>query len=321
MKGKRKLITIVIPSYNEGPNVDAFYKILKRVVNEDKNHSYELLYVDDGSKDDTSKKLHRLAAKDKIVRIVALSRNFGKEVATTTGIRYAKGDAIMMIDADGQHPAELISEFIEKWEKGAQVVIGVRQSNQKEGPVKRYGSKIFYRLSNNLTGTKLIPGSTDFRLIDRMVQQEFLRMTEHNRITRGLIDWIGFKQDYVYFRANARMAGQATYDYKKLLDLALNSFISLSTKPLYFAFYTGLIILPASVLAFVFSAGEMLIGDPLSLHITGTAYLVILVLFLMGFVLISQGIMALYLSHIHTETQNRPLFVINPYTSHGIDPD
>jgi glycosyltransferase involved in cell wall biosynthesis len=309
MKKTATLVSIVIPCYNESPNIDAFYKILKGQLNLDSEHRYELLYVDDGSHDDTLTKLHALARKDKQVRVVALSRNFGKEIATTAGIHYAKGDAVLMIDADGQYPAELIPEFIRKWENGAQVVIGIRESNQKEGPVKRYGSKLFYKLSNNLTGTQLIPGTTDFRLLDRVVRDEFVRMTERNRVTRSLIDWVGFKQDYIYFQANARMAGEATYDYYKLVQLALNSFVSLSIKPLYFTFYAGLVILPLSVLLAVFSAIEMLIHDPLHLHITGTAYLVMLVLFLLGIVLVSQGVTALYLSHIHTETQNRPLFV------------
>lgn len=318
MKSTAPLISLVIPSYNESLNVDTFYKILTKQLTADIKHDYEILYVDDGSRDDTLAKVQALAVKDKRVHVLALSRNFGKEIANSAGISHATGDAILTIDADGQFPAELIPEFIQKWESGAQVVVGVRESNQKEGFIKRYGSMLFYKISNNLTGANIVPRSTDFRLIDKMVQKEFIRMTERNRVTRGLIDWIGFKQDYVYFHANARMAGEATYDYRKLLQLALSSFISLSIKPLYFAFYAGLIILPLSVLLAIFCITEMLIGDPLSLNITGTAYLVILVLFLLGVVLVSQGITALYLSHIHTETQNRPLFVVDTKSSRGI---
>jgi dolichol-phosphate mannosyltransferase len=150
------------------------------------------------------------------------------------------------------------------------------------------------------------------------VQDEFVRLTERNRITRGLIDWLGFQQDYVYFRANPRLAGEASYSFSKLFILALNSFVSLSLKPLYLSFYIGLTILPLSILLALFSALEMLAGDPLNLNITGTAYLVILALFLLGMVLVSQGITALYLSHIHTETQNRPLFIIDKQSSSNI---
>ncbi len=312
------LVSIVIPSYNEELSVDWLYKALKKTIAADNKHRYELLYVNDGSRDGTLRKLHQLADNDASVRVVNLSRNFGKEIATTAGIYYAQGDAILMLDADGQHPVELIPEFIKKWEAGALVVAGVRETNQKEGFVKKYGSKLFYQMFNGFTGTKLVPGSTDFRLIDRTVQSEFLRLTERSRITRGLIDWLGFKQEYIYFHANPRFAGEASYSFSKLFKLALNSFVSLSLKPLYFAFYTGLIILPLSVLLAIFSAVEMLINDPLHLRITGTAYLVILVLFILGIVLVSQGITALYLSHIHTETQNRPLFITDAKGSVGL---
>jgi len=309
MKHSVPLISIVIPCYNEDSNISTFYTGLKHIINLDKKHDYELLYVDDGSHDNTLEEIQKLTSEDEHVRLLALSRNFGKEIATTAGIHRARGDAVIMFDADGQFPAELIPEFVQKWENGAQVVVGIRQTNQKEGFIKRFGSKLFYKLLSNLSGTQIIPSATDFRMIDKVVRDEFVRMTERNRITRGLIDWIGFKQDYVYFQANPRVDGDATYSYSKLVKLALNSFVSLSLKPLFFAFYAGIIILPLSVLLGIFSVGEMVIGDPLNLNITGTAYLVILVLFLLGVVLVSQGITALYLSHIHTETQNRPLFV------------
>ncbi len=317
MKTKRSLISIIIPCYNEYDNVDPFYKSLTNAIS-DSSYEYEFIYVNDGSLDKTLQKLHTLAKKDRRIRILNLSRNFGKEVATTAGIHHANGDALIIIDADGQHPAELIPAFIRKWEQGAKVVVGIRATNQNEGVVKRYGSKLFYRLFNSIATTKLVPGTTDFRLIDRVVKHEFARMTERNRITRGLVDWLGFKQEYIVFHANSRIAGTAGYSFSKLFSLALNSFVSLSLKPLYLSFYIGLVILPASV-ALAFGSGlEMLLHDPLHLHITGTAYLVMLVLFLLGMVLISQGITALYLSHIYTETQNRPLYIIDSENSLGI---
>lgn len=317
MKKDARLISVIVPCYNEELNVDHFYTLLHGVLSKDR-HDYELVYVNDGSRDGTLQKLHALAGKDEHVRVLNLSRNFGKEIATTAGIHYAKGDALLMIDADGQHPPELIPEFVKRWEAGAQVVIGVREANQKEGFIKRYGSRVFYSVFNKLTGTRLVPGSTDYRLIDRRVQQEFTRMTERNRITRGLIDWMGFRQEYIPFRANPRHAGEASYSFTKLFTLALNSFVSLSLKPLHLSFYVGLIIMPLSVLLALFSIAEMLVGDPLQLNITGTAYLVILCLFLLGMVLISQGITALYLSHIHTETQNRPLFIVDEKHSYNL---
>jgi dolichol-phosphate mannosyltransferase len=319
MKAGQKKLSVVVPCYNEGENVKPFYKVLSGVLGSIEDISYEILYVNDGSRDNTLTELHEVARNKQNVKVINLSRNFGKEIATTTGIHYAGGNAILMIDGDGQHPAELIPKFVEKWLAGAQVVIGVRQTNQKEGFIKRFGSKIFYKLFNSFTGTKLVPGSTDFRLIDQIVQTEFMKMTERNRITRGLIDWLGFQHEYVEFHANARMAGEASYNISKLINLALNSFISLSLKPLYLSIYAGIVILPLASVIGLFSAVEMLIGDPMNLHITGTAFLVTLILFLVGILLISQGIIALYLSHIHTETQNRPLFVVDRSSSHGIN--
>jgi polyisoprenyl-phosphate glycosyltransferase len=314
-------LSIIVPCYNESTNVIPFYSQLQPVLAKirRKGITCELLYVNDGSTDATLIQLSRIAKDDKSVKIIDLSRNFGKEIAMSAGIHYATGEALLMIDGDGQYPPELIPEFIKKWQAGAQVVTGIRDSNQGEGLVKRYGSKLFYWAFNRFTGSKLIPQSTDFRLIDRAVQKEFTKLTERNRVTRGLIDWLGFRQDYIHFDANARLSGDAGYSVAKLLRLALDSSVSLSLTPLYFSAYAGAVILPLSVLLGVFSATEMVIGDPLGLKITGSAYLVILILFLVGLLLISQGIMALYLSHMHTESQNRPLFILNQATSRGLD--
>ena len=314
MAKSKGIVSIVVPCYNEEQNVDAFYRT---VDNFSKTILYdlEILYVNDGSTDNTLRNLHNIADKDRRVRIIDLSRNFGKEIATSAGIENATGEAIVLIDGDGQHPIELVGTFLTIWEMGTPVVVGVRVQNQKEGIVKKYGSKFFYSLFNRLSGVTLVPGVTDFCLIDRMVQLEYGKFTERNRITRGLIEWLGYKREYVPFSANARTAGEAGYTFSKLLSLALNSFISLSLKPLYFAFYCGIVILPISIFLALFCGIEMLIGDPFNLGITGTAYLTILCLFLLGIALVSQGVMALYLSHIHTETQNRPLYVINPVTS------
>lgn len=310
------LISIVIPSYNEGKNVNEFYRQLASVLDENDKYNFEIVYVNDGSYDDTADLILELAKQDKRIRLIDLSRNFGKEIATTAGIHYAKGDAILTIDADGQHPPDLIPDFISKWEQGAQVVVGIRTSNKNEGLIKRYGSKIFYRIFNSTTGMQLIPGSTDFRLIDKCVQDDFTKMTERNRITRGLIDWLGYKREFIEFSANERMGGAASYKISKLIKLALDSFISMSLTPLYFAVYVGIIIMPLSFIVGVFLLIEhTVLGDPFGLNPTGTAYITLLILFLVGLVLFSQGIISLYLSHIHTETKNRPLFIVNKRNS------
>jgi len=304
-------LSVVVPVYNESAGLIHFHELLSSQLDKFGPDSYEIIYCDDGSQDDSAKIIRELSAKDSRVKLLKLSRNFGKEIATTAGLHAAVGQAIITIDGDGQHPPELIGEFLKKWRDGAKVVVGLRTSNHKEGWMKRYGSKLFYRFFNRFMGVKIIPGSTDYRLIDRAVQQDFVRMTERNRITRGLIDWLGYRREYVKFAANPRLHGEAGYSFKKLFKLAIDSVVSLSISPLYISAYIGAVVLPLSVLIGLFMVIDSLVGDPLGLNITGSAYIVVLLLFLVGVLLVSQGIIGLYLSHIHTETQNRPLYVID----------
>ncbi|HEX7962966.1 MAG TPA: glycosyltransferase, partial [Candidatus Saccharimonadales bacterium] len=243
--------------------------------------------------------------------VLSLSRNFGKETATTAGIHEARGQAILMLDADGQHPVELIPEFLARWRAGSKVVVGVRTANTNEGFAKHYGSRLFYWLFNKFSNMRLVPGLSDFQLIDSVVQREFSRLSEHNRITRGLIDWLGFPKDYIQYKAKPRLHGEAGYSLKKLMKLAVDSIISLSISPLYITAYIGAVVLPLSVLLVVCMLLNFVLGDPFNLHVTGGAYVSVLLLFLMGILLLSQGIIGLYLSHIHTETQNRPLYVVD----------
>lgn len=306
------LISVVVPAYNESEGIEEFHKTLLLPAIRSVSKNYEIIYVNDGSHDDTINKLRLITDKNTSVRVVNLSRNFGKEIAMTAGIFYASGDATIILDADGQHPPALIPEFIKKWKNGAQVVVGVRNSNQEEGIVKKLGSKLFYKLFNGLSGSEFIPRSTDFRLIDKDVRAEFVKFGEHNRITRGLIDWLGFERDYIYFDSPSRLAGKASYKALQLIKLALNSFISLSLKPLFIVGWLGVAITSLSFIAGVMIFIEQfLLSDPLKLNFTGSALLGIFVSFLVGIVLISQGIMAVYLSHVHAHTQKRPLFVVN----------
>jgi glycosyltransferase involved in cell wall biosynthesis len=315
-----QLLSIVVPVYNERAGIAAFHDSLLHVLRQLPMNT-EVIYCDDGSIDGTSDHLQDLASRHKEVKVLALSRNFGKEIATTAGLHAAKGAAVVTLDADGQHPVELIPEFVQKWSNGAKVVIGIRTANQKEGVIKRAGSKLFYGIFAKLTGIRLTAGTSDYRLIDHTVQSEFIRMTERNRITRGLIDWLGYKREYIHYKAKARESGNASYSFKKLLKLAVDSAISLSISPLYITAYIGAIVLPVSTLLGLGMIANYLFGDPLALHATGSAYLIVFVLFLVGILLVSQGIIGLYLSHIHTETQNRPLYVIDRERSKGISSD
>jgi glycosyltransferase involved in cell wall biosynthesis len=315
-------LSIVVPVYNENDNISAFYDRLEPVAQAVSGDDYEIIYVDDGSTDGTARALQDLCDKYHKVKLLKLSRNFGKEVALAAGIAAATKEAIITIDGDGQAPPEYIPQFIAAWQAGARVVVGLRTSNQGEGFIKRYGSKLFHKLFNMMSGPELLHGSSDFRLIDRTVQQEFVRLKEPDSMTRGLIDWLGFERAYVEYPAAARTAGDAGYSVRRLTKLAANSFVSSSPTPLYISGYLGIVITTASFLLGAFILIEqVLLGDPWHLKFSGTAMLSTLVLFLVGIVLISQGIVALYISHIHSQSKGRPLYIVDYRDSRGFTKD
>lgn len=308
-----KTISIVVPIHNEAEGIKTFLdKDLLPVVAEIKGYNTEVIFVDDGSSDNTLEILQDYASKKASTKVVALSRNFGKEAALSAGFKVAKGDAVITIDADGQQPPKLIPEFIKKWEAGAEIVTGVRDHYTRHGLIQKLGSKLFYFLLRKMGNKYTVPGSTDFRLIDRVVVDEFNQLSEHNRITRGLIDWLGFKQEYINYTYGVRMAGKPSYSLKKLFRLAMDSFISMSTTPLVALGYLGAIITFLSGCLGLFCIiNQYILGDPLHLYWNGAVQMTIFITFLIGIVLISQATIALYISHIHAETQGRPLYIID----------
>jgi dolichol-phosphate mannosyltransferase len=282
-------------------------------------YNFEIIYCDDGSTDTTGKAVRDLTEKDPHVRLIRFSRNFGKENALSAGIAEAQGDAIIMLDGDGQHPPELIPDFVSAWRDGSKVVVGIRDNYSGEGWLRRLGSWGFYKTFSRMSGQKLVRGTTDFRLIDKSVQKEFLRLQETNRITRGLLDWIGFKQTYINFTSPPRAAGMPAYGHKSLIKLAMNGFVSLSPTPLYLFGYIGLFITASSLILGVSVLTEqVLLSDPLGWKFTGTAMLSILILFLVGILLLSQGVTAMYIAHIHSQSKQRPLYVIDREMSVGL---
>jgi polyisoprenyl-phosphate glycosyltransferase len=305
-----KLISIIVPIYNEAPNVPKLYAAFQEVLQPLPYH-FELIFIDDGSSDDSVEVLSQLANTDAGVRVVELARNFGKEAATTAGLHAARGDAALMIDADLQHPPELIGLFVAKWEAGADVVVGVRQKCKSDTVLHRLSSSLFYKALNLISETKITPSATDYRLIDRVVIDEYNRFTERNRITRGLIDWLGFKRDYVLFKAKPRLEGKAGYSYRALIRLAMHSFVGHSLFPLRLAGYLGaLLMLLAGPLGLFIFVEKYLLGDPLGYAFTGSAILGVILVFLVGVILVSLGLIALYIASIHGETTNRPLYVV-----------
>jgi glycosyltransferase involved in cell wall biosynthesis len=311
------ILSVVVPVYNEAAGLSQLYDALVAVLGK-LSLPYELIFVDDGSVDQSVQVVADLRQRDTRVKLVKLTRNFGKEIATTAGIHMARGKAIMTLDADGQHPVGRIPDFVAAWQGGAKVVVGIRTANQHEGFTKRYGSKLFYAFFNRFVGAKLVPGATDYRLIDQSVQRDFKQITERNRITRGLIDWLGYGPTYLSFAALPRTTGTAGYSFTKLVKLAVDSVVSLSISPLYVTAYIGAVVLPVSALLGLGMTLNALLRDPLHLRATGGAYVIVLILFLIGVLLVSQGIIGLYLSHIHTETQNRPLYIVDKEQSEGV---
>jgi glycosyltransferase involved in cell wall biosynthesis len=303
------LISIVVPCHNEEAAIGPFCTTLCAVLESLPDYRFEILFINDGSTDNTQTQLEALAAQDSRVRVIEFSRNFGKEAATTAGLHEARGDAVLAMDADLQHPPALIPDFLKKWRAGADVIIGVRNNNASDSKVKKLGSALYYKLMNAMSETKLIPRATDFRLLDRSVLEEFKKLTEHNRMTRGLIDWLGFKRDLVHFDAPEREYGQAAYSFWKLVKLAGESFISHSLLPLRLTGYLGVVItLGAGLLGAVMFIDRYLY--PWGLDFSGTAILANITLFLIGIVLIALGLLSFYIAHIYHETQGRPLYVI-----------
>lgn len=313
-------ISFVIPVYNEEKGFSQFYEKMLLPELKKLNYDYELILVNDGSTDKSLQIIQKISEKDNHVKVLCFSRNFGKEVALTAGIREAAGDAILTMDADGQQPPKLIHEFIKKWEEGGEIIIGVRGRYEKHGLIAKIGSKMFYKILGMMGVKDTVPGSTDFRIIDRCVADEYNRLTEHGRITRGLMDWMGFKKVYIDYVYGNRLAGKPSYNFKKLFQLAIDSFVSLSSAPLIIFGWIGAFITIASLILGIFVIiEEFIMGDPIQLKWTGTTCLSIFITFLIGLVLISQSIIALYISHIHAEAQGRPLYIIDHKNSRNLN--
>lgn len=306
-----RLISVVVPVYDEEGGILDFLDGQLLPVLSKLKYDAEVIIIDDGSKDKTLGKIKssKILNSGTLVNVIALTKNFGKEVALTVGLEAANGDAVIMIDADGQHPVEEIPRLIEKWEGGALIVTAVNSGNTTKHRVR---SGIYYKIMRAMGNKNAMPGAMDFRLLDRAVVDEFNQLTERNRLTRGLIDWLGFEQEYVKVKTRGRKNGKPTYSTKKLAGLALDSMVSSSRTPLVIFGYLGAFITIFSVIFGLFILIEQYImGDPMNLDWSGAVAMSVFVSFLVGLVLISQSITALYISQIHAEAKGRPLYVVN----------
>lgn len=312
-----KLLSVVVPVFNEAEGIVDFLDKHLLPVMTGLNYKFEIIVVNDGSYDNTLKRIDESEIRKKsYFKLVSFAKNFGKEIALTAGINYASGDAVIMIDADGQHPVEMIPKMVEKWEQGAEIVTAVRDENTTK---HRLGSKFYYWLMRKMGNRNIVVGAMDFRLIDRGVADEFNKFTERNRLTRGLIDWLGIPQTYIKVKTKGRLNGKPTYSSKKLASLTMDSLASASRTPLLIFGYIGIFITVFSVIFGLFILiQQYILGDPLGLDWSGAVAMSVFVSFLVGLVLISQAITALYISQIHTEAKGRPLYVINKKESIGL---
>lgn len=305
----KALLSIVVPAYNEQEVLREFHRRISDVL-ATLGMDAEIIYINDGSSDDTLAILHELHAADERVAIVDLSRNFGKEIALSAGLHKANGDAVVVIDADLQDPPELIPQLINEWHNGYDVVYARRKRREGESFVKKLTARFFYRLMRNIGHVKLPANTGDYRLLSARAVAAVNSLGEHHRFMKGLFTWIGFKQKAVLYDRDPRHAGHSKWNYWRLWNLAIEGITSFTTAPLKFATYFGLL---TAVGAFLYGAymviTTLLYGNP----VPGYPSLIVIILFLGGTQLMAIGILGEYIGRIFTETKRRPLYFLNEY--------
>jgi polyisoprenyl-phosphate glycosyltransferase len=305
--GGRK-VSLIVPVYNEERVIEPFLAAIDRILVSLDVH-FDVVFVDDGSRDATCDEIRRAAASRSLsIRLIALSRNFGKEAALTAGIDSASGDAVIPIDVDLQDPPELIPRFIEEWRKGYKVVYGRRVDRTEDSLVKRTTSSVFYRAFNSVSNSCIPVNAGDFRLIDRAVVDALATYRERTRFMKGLFSTVGFKTTHIDYKRPARLVGSSKWNYWKLWNFALDGIFSFSTVPLRLWTYVGAFIASASFLYALFIVAKTLI---FGLDVPGYASLISIVLFLSGIQLISLGIIGEYVARIFVETKQRPIYTID----------
>ena len=298
--------SIVIPVYNEEPVINESYKRLKAVM-DTTNEEYELIFVNDGSRDKTAEFLAKICDYDKNVKMIDFSRNFGHQTAITAGMDNASGQAVVVIDADLQDPPEVILEMIAKWKEGYDVVYGRRAKRKGETFFKLFTAKVFYRFLKSMTTIDIPVDTGDFRLIDRKVCDELKKLPEKNRYVRGLVSWVGFRQTDVTYVRHERFAVKTKYPLKKMIKFALDGITSFSYKPLKLSSVLGFLLSAVSMFFLIVSFCLKLCA-PLDIPLWIFAFLILL--FFNGVTLVMLGIMGEYIGRIYDESKNRPLYII-----------
>lgn len=311
-----KKITIVIPAYNEEESLPFLYKRLNEVTSKIKNYEFELLFINDGSKDKTLEIIKKYRAKDSRISYVDFSRNFGKETAMIAGLDYANGDCVIFIDADLQDPPELIPELIKYWEQGYDDVYARRRSRKGETFLKKFTSKMYYRILQKLTNVKIQKDTGDFRLLDKRCVNALKQMRETQRCSKSMFSWIGFNKKEVLFDRDPRIAGKTKWNYHKLINLAIDGITSFTTSPLRLSTYLTIPTFLALIIYFIY-----VIVKCINQHIAIQAFqaIILLILFFSGIQIMLFGIIGEYLGRIFNETKNRPLYFVKEYNGKRVE--
>lgn len=298
--------SIVVPVYNEEEVIHETYRRLTEVMHSTKE-AYELLFVNDGSRDRTAEIIKEYSEQDPAVVLLDFARNFGHQIAITAGMDYARGEAVVVIDADLQDPPELILEMIEKWKQGFDVVYAKRTKRKGETYFKKQTAAMFYRFLRTMTDIDIPLDTGDFRLLDRKVCNQMNSIQEKNRFVRGLVSWVGFKQIAVEYERDERLAGESKYPLKKMLKLSMDGITSFSYKPLKLASYAGVTL---SGIGFIYLLVVLYLKLFTDSTITGWSSLIVIQLFFSGIILIILGMIGEYIGRIYDETKNRPLYIV-----------
>ncbi len=300
------LLSVVAPVYNEEPVLPEFHARLSGVLRP-LGVRYEILYVDDGSVDRTAALLEELSRKDGSVRALLLTRNFGHQTALSAGLDFASGEAVVTMDADLQHPPELIPRLLEHWRSGAKVVHAVREDTEGVGLPKKWSSALYYRVVNALSSTPIAANAADFRLLDRQAVEALKSMKERNRFLRGMIGWLGMPEASVPFSAPRRAAGGSKYTWRKMLRMGVDGILSFSVKPLRAALWLGLFVLAVNV-----AYAAFILYNYFFRHATikGWASLILFTMFMNSIQLILLGVIGEYIGRMYEESKARPLYLV-----------
>lgn len=299
-------ISVIVPSFNEEKNVPLIYERLTSTLSQISD-DYEIIFVNDCSKDNTLEVIKQLSKKDSHVKYISFSRNFGHQIAVSAGLDMCKGKAVVIIDGDLQDPPELILEMYKKYQEGYKVVYAKRKTREGETWFKKATAKLFYRFLAAMTSIEIPVDVGDFRLIDQVIVKHLRNMPEKSKYIRGQISWIGYKQTFVEYHRDARLYGKTNYPLKKMLRLAFDGITAFSDKPLKMASAIGIISAILSLLAIVYALISHFIFDS---AVSGWTSLIISVLFIGGVQLITIGIIGEYIARINNDVRNRPLYII-----------